>query len=492
SWTIGQAVNTTSGLVHGHRAPNATLVSEYLGIPFARPPVDDLRFAPPVKYHNTSSVSGAAFGFSCPQIISPPPENVSYSARNVAAVVGNYGQIPNEDCLTLNIWTKPQTGSLLKPVMVWIYGGSFDGGGSNLTGYSGQYWSDTEDVVFVTFNYRLGIFGFPGGPELTQNVALLDQRMALEWVRDNIGGFGGDPGRITLFGESAGAGSTDYYTYIWLDDPIIQGAIMQSGSASANGTNSPAATQAARWYDVARAVGCGDNTTHSTEAVVDCMRNSRNVTTEKLLASTTPSSVPFKAAFGPTVDEKTVFSNYSQRVQAGKLMKTPVLVGSNDDEFGLISIVPLGNITLPKSPELLQPLLDQGTKASFTCPANEQARLRWSLDIPAWQYRYFPSFPNINIPGAEGRAYHSSEIWPMFGTDQSVGKAPSTDAERTVGNYVRSAWAAFAHCPEKGLSNLLGWPEYSPQPNSTSLVLLGKDLGRVVEFSPRSAYDGNC
>ncbi|KAK4504529.1 hypothetical protein PRZ48_005445 [Zasmidium cellare] len=426
--------------------------------------------------------------------------NLSYSAEHVADFLDNIGQVANEDCLTLNIWTKPQTGADLKPVMVWTYGGSFDGGGTNTSGYSGQYWSNTEDVVFVTFNYRLGVFGFPGAPDLTQNVAMLDQRLALEWIRDNIEAFGGDPGRITLFGQSAGAGMTDYYTYIWLDDPIIAGAIMESGSASGptgsgsgvGGANLPPSNQTAKWYELSRRVGCGDNTTQSAQAVIGCMRNSSNVTMEALLANT-PTGAPFHSVFGPTIDDKTVFENYTARVEAGNLIKKPVLVGNNDDELAVYTVLNLSGsgINIPTS-GLPQAQLKQYNTFLFGCPSNVQAQLRWSQKIPVWRYRYFPSFPNIAVPKDNGLAYHGAEIWPMFGTDQEVGQAASTDIERTVGSYVRSAWATFARCPESGLSDQLGWPQYTANPNATGLVLLGKDAANVAEFGPGGAYDDIC
>lgn len=116
-----------------------------------------------------------------------------------------------EDCLTLNVWTKPQAGEgeEKKAVLVFIHGGSFISGSSRVPVYNGQHIAGNQDVVLVTLNYRLNIWGFPGAPGKTQNLGLLDQRLALEWVRDNIAGFGGDPDRITVFGQSAGGGSVD-------------------------------------------------------------------------------------------------------------------------------------------------------------------------------------------------------------------------------------------------------------------------------------------
>jgi cholinesterase len=113
------------------------------------------------------------------------------------------GRPVSEDCLTINIWTKPQSGDKAKAVLFWIYGGGFATGNSANKIYDGQYIADSQDVIVVSFNYRENIFGFPGidgDPSIAKNPGLLDQRMALEWTRDNIAAFGGDPKRIVMFG----------------------------------------------------------------------------------------------------------------------------------------------------------------------------------------------------------------------------------------------------------------------------------------------------
>jgi cholinesterase len=176
NWTVGQTVQTDSGPVNGHAAANATAVSEYLGIPFAKPPVGDLRFAPPQKYTSNSTVNGTNFvrkppetsglkltiltqGFSCPADLS------QYTGGNASTIasanlttfgllflelLAQVGDHFSEDCLTLNVWTKPQTGDARKAVLLWIYGGGFTTGNSDNVGYNGQYLADSEDVVLVT------------------------------------------------------------------------------------------------------------------------------------------------------------------------------------------------------------------------------------------------------------------------------------------------------------------------------------------------------
>jgi len=235
-------VSTTSGIVYGHPAHNASNVTEYLGIQYGKAPVNSLRFAAPQAYRNSSRVyDGLNFAQDCPT--SNPGQyitNLSNAEWWASALL--YGDRPGEDCLHLNVWApKKEAPQPLKPVMVWIYGGGFRGGGTNTSLYNGQYFSADEDVVFVTINYRVNIFGFSGAVGAPQNVGLLDQRLAVEWVRDNIvrsscmkvpstltltsmqAAFGGDPSRITLLGVSAGAISIGYYLYKYRDDPIIAG-----------------------------------------------------------------------------------------------------------------------------------------------------------------------------------------------------------------------------------------------------------------------------
>ncbi|KAJ0163964.1 Lipase 5 [Colletotrichum tanaceti] len=130
-WTVGQSVTTTSGSVGGHAAPGADQVSEYLGIPYAQPPVGALRFQPPVKYNGSSPISGSAFGFQCMQQSTPPTSKevikqfgIPASAAAVTRALGDTGS-QSEDCLTLNVWAKPQTGDAKKAVLVWVHGGAF-------------------------------------------------------------------------------------------------------------------------------------------------------------------------------------------------------------------------------------------------------------------------------------------------------------------------------------------------------------------------------
>lgn len=204
--TADLTVNATNGLITGHPASNISTVHEFLGIPFAQPPLGDLRFAAPVAYNGSGSYIASDWGYDCPDT---PNAAVGYpgftpqAQRVINYFSANSGAPQSEDCLTLNIWTPSNaTQNSALPVMIFLYGGRFTYGHTNTPFFNGQFLAEAENVVVVTLNYRDNIFGFPGAPNNTQNVGLRDQRLAVEWIRDNVAGFGGNATLITLFGQS--------------------------------------------------------------------------------------------------------------------------------------------------------------------------------------------------------------------------------------------------------------------------------------------------
>lgn len=484
SVTVGAAVNTTSGIIIGHHAPNATEVSEYLGIPYAQPPVGDLRFGPPLRFKSSATINASHYSADCParpQIISPA---ITGRLGNLLRDLSQSNSVYDEDCLYANIWTKPQLNQHAKPVLVFIYGGGFNFGGSDSRAYSGQFFADHEDVVFVSFNYRTNILGFPGAPALTQNAGLLDQRMAIEWVRDNIAAFGGDPSRITIFGQSAGGASVDYYTYAWLEDPIIAGTIMHSGTAFSFATHD-APSAADNWYTASTALGCGNLTTSTAEEVLTCMR-SPSITWQDLerVANTKTGLAATLGTFGPTVDEKTVFSDYQGLARQGKILRTPTVVGSCNYEAGLFILIAAGaGQTFPKA------TWDAIENVVFTCPASQVASARSSLGVPTWRYYYGGMYPNMLIPTVNiSQAWHTSDIPVLFGTTEtSSGDAP-TQAEEKLGRYFRKAWSRFAADPARGLKGApFHWPEY--RSDEDTLILLGQDNATTASLALPSRID---
>jgi cholinesterase len=192
----------------------------------------------------------------------------------------------------------------------------------------------------------LGILGFLGAPNTRNNLELLDQRLALEWVRDNIEAFGGSPDRITIMGDSAGGSSVDYHSFAWTSDPIVAGYIAQSGTVFSPETQAPPAQSAATWFNVVETLGCG-NASSGPDEVLASMRSKD----WKKVLDAIPVDSGIDAVtggFSPTVDEIVVFSNYPECAKAGNFTKWPLLIGSNDNEVGLFRVTfGLQNVTYP-------------------------------------------------------------------------------------------------------------------------------------------------
>ncbi|EKD21085.1 carboxylesterase [Drepanopeziza brunnea f. sp. 'multigermtubi' MB_m1] len=488
-WTIGRSVTTSSGRVEGHSAANAPFVSEYLGIPYAIPPVGDLRWAAPRPFRafKNSYVNGTSFGYSCPSIGGATFQAVlSYTGNlnlTVPAIqvldsmIGQSEDIFSEDCLTLNIWTKPQTGERKKAVMLYLHGGAFTTGTSNIRAYNGQHLADTEDIVVVTINYRLNIFGFPGALNARNNLGLLDQRIALEWTRDNIRAFGGDPDRITVVGESAGASSVDFYSFAWTRDPIAAGFIAQSGTANVAVS---ARTSTELWYSAVSELNCG-NVTSNPDVVLSCMR-SRDQTTILRVVAALPD-------FGPAVDNITVFADNFARASAGNFIQKPYLIGINDNEVGFFRILY----------EAAGYVHSEGWwvlkgQSAFNCGAAQRSKFS-AAKVPTWRYRYFGDFPNLSLSPASG-AWHGSEVPMIFGTDLEIQNYTARTASQSItASYIRSAWSAFVKDPEAGLTKQVylsyGWPRYNAD-TATLVMLAYNDNGTGTSFSLPADYDFLC
>lgn len=184
--------------------------------------------------------------------------------------------------------------------------------------YYGGYFADAEDVIVVTATYRMNIFGFPGIPGQPPNPGLQDQRLAVEWVRKNILGFGGDPNRIVISGQSCGSASVDYWAYAYPSEPLVSGLISHSGTALSFPVNTPDLA-AQHWYTASTTLGCG-----SSGDVTACMRK-QNATALKAAAAAVKVPVTNPArkapAFQPTIDNVTIFQNYTTLSAQGKFAR---------------------------------------------------------------------------------------------------------------------------------------------------------------------------
>jgi cholinesterase len=325
--------------------------------------------------------------------------------------------------------------------------------------YDGSVLADENDVVVISANYRLNIFGFPAAPGLSDiNVGLLDQRMAIEWARDNVEKFGGDPARITLFGQSAGGASVDLYAYTYPDDPIIHATIPESGAATvipaANSTNNAA------WYALSDSLGCGGSSAGT--STVACMRQKSMADIVEAIKNQKSSAL--QSGFTPVPDGKIVFDDYVARGKAGKFAKIPVLTGTVDQEAKFFALTAASSLTLSG----LEGFLNLNgipvkfvTLSAFTCQVANSAAVRELNGVPSWRYRYYANYSNVRVPFIGG-TYHTSELFQVFGTAASSSKVADTTEEEQFSKYLRNAWATFAKNPTTGLKDSLSWPTYSP------------------------------
>jgi cholinesterase len=231
----------------------------------------------------------------------------------------------SEDCLWVNIWTKPQTGEKKKAVLLWIYGGGFNMGDSGSANTNGASFANNQDLVVASINYRINIFGYPGAPTLaSKNPGFLDQRLGIEWVRDNIAAFGGDPERITIYGESAGGASVDHYAYAWYKDPIVNGFIASSGTAMMTQlTMGPGGRSGGRsgshWYTLSKTLGCGGE--EAGAATVKCVQSKSMKDVLSAMPSQGGAVAGIPGGFGPLPDEQTVFSDIYAKAKRGELSR---------------------------------------------------------------------------------------------------------------------------------------------------------------------------
>ncbi|KAF7555920.1 hypothetical protein G7Z17_g1791 [Cylindrodendrum hubeiense] len=479
-------VDTSSGPITGHLANNSACVVEYLGIPYAKPPVGDLRFAPPQRFVSTKPYEAKNFGYDCPL---SPSKAVAYPGKTdqaqsiISYFASAAGTTQSEDCLTLNIWSKATSNSAKanKPVLIFFYGGRFAIGNTNSPFYSGKYFADAEDVVVVTVNYRINIFGFPGAPGETANAGLRDQRAAVEWVRDNIWRFGGNPGKITISGQSSGGVAVDYWAYAYKKDPIVNGIIAPSGDAFSFPVNT-AAVQEKNWNSAVSAVNCT-----AASDVMACMRkaNWEDIKTAAAAIKPASSSSVLRSIppFYPKPDNETVFSDYVSLTKAGKFAKIPILFGHNHNEDGYYRIPAYGNRVVPTDDQVKSFLLE-----SFTCPVSYQVNARRQHDVPAWAYRYMADWDNTRLFPTSG-AYHGVDLHMIFGASEDVsGIAPSA-GQKKLTKIMQHAWYSFVDNPTSGLSDL-GWPQFNTR--QKSLVLLGNNTQPRVDFVKPSVYDAPC
>jgi len=460
--TLGAApVRTESGLVTGAVADG---VASWKGIPFAAPPVGELRWKPPADPQCAPALrDGANFGPFCPQLDD----------------AGN--PIGEEDCLTLNVWI-PNAIDAPRAVMVFLHGGGNTiGGSAKLSGtlpiYDGQWLAEKGDVVVVTVNYRLGALGFlalaalddESAQKVSGNYGILDQIAALKWVKRNAAAFGGDPERVMLFGESAGAVDTCVHLASPLSAGLFQAALMESG-----GCGQPTLQQAeGEGQKVVDAAGC------TTAAdVLACLRALPAATLVKAapgVVSVTGLDKGLK--YGPNVDGWVLTGSPIDVIAESKHNHVPFVVGANSDETALYTpmvgdAIAYEDMIRTQFPAIADQLLQLYPAASyptprkaftaittdgrFVCPSRHIARVaRGAQKEPV--YRYLFSHGLDSTPAGALGAWHGLEVLWIFNHMEVSDYKPSV-SEKQLSDGMIGYWSRFAKSGNPSGSGVPEWP----------------------------------
>ncbi|MFJ2891103.1 carboxylesterase/lipase family protein [Streptomyces sp. NPDC087305] len=488
-------VRTEAGPVEGVPCRNRS-VTVFRGIPYAAPPVGDLRWRPPQPPPRWEGTRRAdRFGPMCPQ------------APTDAAATGV--DVPmNEDCLSLNIWTGAPSAADLRPVLVWIYGGGFREGTGAQPRYDGEHLAD-KGLVVVTFNYRLGAFGFLATPELSEesehgssgNYGLLDCIAALRWVRDNIARFGGDPDRVTVAGQSAGAGAVNFLALSPLAKGLFRRAIAQSHARYARDPELRYLSTSYRLPADAESAGERYSQEHGARSV----RELRSLHWRKLVdghhsldASVETGGSAGPPLFRPVVDGWVIPTGYDETYAGGLQNDVDYLTGNNLDESGAIprSMVaalrtgrrtvrpgsPPVNVTLeqhvaaarrkfgPLADEFLRlyPARtdDEAARASSRA-ARDNSRIStwlwgtdWSRHATGTLHTYFWTHRARAADGGPRRASHGSEIDYVFG-NPAGGTGTWTEEDHEIARTLSSYWVNFTDTGDPNGSGLPHWPAFS-------------------------------
>ena len=446
---------------------------KFLGIPYAKPPVGALRFQAPQKPDKWTNVRDATkFSARCAQLASATLQN---EASN------------EEDCLYLNVWTPLPAPKEPLPVMIWIHGGGNVNGSTSEpvpfvhTGvfYTGEFLAEGHGVVVVSMNYRLGLFGFFGHPDLwaegsSGNQGLLDQQMAFQWVKDNIAKFGGDPGKVTIFGESAGSFDVCMHMAAPSSAGLFHRAISESGGCTTKMRTKTEAETAG--INFAAHVGC------TGAGTLACLRAK---SAADLMAT---ADVAMGFGFGPEVDTQFLPDQPRTLYDAGMIAKVPYLLGSNTDEgtlflpatkpttqddytaalvvaFGaatapaVANMYPMGNFAdgmpNPATAALARAIGD----GRLVCTTVDTAVRASHAGLSVYMYNFDIPVP-ISPPGTYLGATHGSELVSVFGTSPAF-----TDQTKAISDLMQRYWTNFAKTGDPNAGADLKWPAFTESMN---------------------------
>lgn len=452
-------INLDSGPISGIIADG---LRSYLGIPYAAPPIGELRWKAPQPVTSWTEVKTCkAFGSSCPQ-----PKRIDVGKTS-------------EDCLYINVWTPAKKSNEKLPVMFFIYGGAFTVGAACEPDYNGANLAK-KGVVVVTFNYRVGPFGFLVHPLLSKesplgvsgNYGLLDQNAALKWVKRNVAAFGGDPNKVTIFGESAGSVSVSLQLIMPMSKGLFRSAIGESGGPYGGRYIFPSAD-----WSLEKALNMGKKFSKALRA--NTLAEMRAKTTAEILQAFDFSSSPFSPGmvFSPVMDGYVMPGDPEKLFTDSKQIKVPIIIGSNADEGNTFyqtasvqeyrawiksKFAKNEDRVFAKFPATQESGVREAfnlllTRAMFAEPARFVARAQRKKGCKSFIYQ-FTRIPNTAKAQKNG-AYHAIEIPYVFG--QLKGKQGYNEEDFKLSDKIMNYWTNFAKTGDPNGQGLPKWPVYN-------------------------------
>lgn len=475
----------------------------FRGVPYAQPPVGDLRWRRPQPLEPWAGVRDASeFG-----PVSLQPERPA--AGPFAGIMGHSQERMSEDCLYLNVWT-PGLDEARRPVMVWIHGGGLFSGSGSSPAYDGAPLSSRGDVVIVTINYRLGALGYLPDPELTSgdeaegNFGFHDMLAALQWVQHEITSFGGDPANVTIFGESAGGIAVGILLASPLAEGLFQHAIIQSGAADRLHTRESVEEMLPFYY---RELGLEQPSADELRRlpIEDVL------SAQIALASANPATNPaagLHGIFNAVIEDDFLDALPIDAVQAGRGADIDLLAGTMRNEFTLLAAMSgLNDLNEERALELLAPLVGGSERAGECYETYRTLRIQrneptdplavYNAVMTDRQYRgstrrlldvhaaapgaTFSYLVEQQSPMFEGRlgAPHALDVPLIWGTNDLmrdfVGEEPQVDQ---LSGFMMDAWTNFARTGNPTTTALPGWPQYRPDRPYT--MVFGPDVRTVT------------